>query len=206
MDDLLARAGQVPLPPYIERPPDPRDRERYQTIYARESGSVAAPTAGLHFTPVLLASLRAAGIDVAEIVLHVGPGTFRPVKAADVRDHRVGAEHYEVPPETAAAIAHARATGGRIVAVGTTTVRTLESAARPDGIVACGPGATELMIVPGDAFKVVDALITNFHLPRSSLLLLVCAFAGREKVLATYHEAVTRRYRFYSYGDAMLVQ
>jgi S-adenosylmethionine:tRNA ribosyltransferase-isomerase len=206
MDDLLARAGQVPLPPYIERPPDPRDRERYQTIYARESGSVAAPTAGLHFTPVLLASLRAAGIDVAEIVLHVGPGTFRPVKAVDVRDHRVGAEHYEVPPETADAIAHARATGGRIVAVGTTTVRTLESAARPGGIVACGPGATELMIVPGDAFKVVDALITNFHLPRSSLLLLVCAFAGREKVLATYHEAVTRRYRFYSYGDAMLVQ
>jgi len=201
----LEQAGHVPLPPYIRRPDRPDDRARYQTVYARETGSVAAPTAGLHFTPALLDALRGAGIDVAEIVLHVGPGTFRPVTADEVEDHRLAGEPYVIPRETADAIAAARARGARVVAVGTTVVRTLEAAARGDGAVAAGTGETDLVIAPGFRFRTTDALVTNFHLPRSSLLLLVAAFAGRERVLEAYAEALRRGYRFYSYGDAMLV-
>lgn len=200
----LERHGHVPLPPYVRRPDTPADRERYQVVYAREEGSVAAPTAGLHFTPELLARLQDRGVARAEVVLHVGPGTFRPVEALDVREHRVDPERYEIPPATAEAVARARARGGRVVAVGTTTTRALESATR-DGRPRPGSGETDLVIVPGHRFQAVDALVTNFHLPRSSLLLLVSAFAGRERLLAAYAEAVRARYRFYSYGDAMLL-
>ena len=205
IDAAVERLGHTPLPPYIRRADRPADRERYQTVYARERGSVAAPTAGLHFTGELLALLAEAGIERAELVLHVGPGTFQPVKVARVEDHRVASEPFVVPPETAAAVERARAGGGRVVAVGTTTVRALESVALPGGGIAAGEGETDLVIVPGHRFQAVDALLTNFHLPRSSLLLLVAAFAGREAVLRAYAEAVRERYRFYSYGDAMLV-
>jgi S-adenosylmethionine:tRNA ribosyltransferase-isomerase len=206
LEAALARAGHVPLPPYIRRPDRPDDRARYQTVYARETGSVAAPTAGLHFTPPLLDALRASGIQIAEVVLHVGPGTFRPVTADEIEDHRLAAEPYVIPGETADAIAAARARRARVVAVGTTVVRTLEAAARDDGTVAAGAGETDLVIRPGFRFRTTDALVTNFHLPRSSLLLLVAAFAGRARVLEAYAEAVRRAYRFYSYGDAMLVE
>lgn len=201
----VERRGHVPLPPYIRRPDRPEDRERYQTVYARETGSVAAPTAGLHFTPALLERLAARAIARAELVLHVGPGTFRPVEVEQVEGHRVDAEAFEVPRETAEAVGAARAGGRRVVAVGTTTTRALESAAEPDGGIRSGNGETDLVIVPGYRCRVVDALLTNFHLPRSSLLLLVCAFAGRERVLAAYAEAIREGYRFYSYGDAMLI-
>ena len=201
----IERCGHVPLPPYVRRPDRPEDRERYQTVYAREPGSVAAPTAGLHFTPALLERLRAGGVQAAEVVLHVGPGTFRPVMVDDVADHRLPPEPYEVPEETARAVAAARASGGRVIAVGTTSARTLEGTASAEAVIAAGAGETDLVIVPGHRFRVVDALLTNFHLPRSSLLLLVAAFAGRENVLAAYAEAIRRGYRFYSYGDAMLV-
>jgi S-adenosylmethionine:tRNA ribosyltransferase-isomerase len=204
-EEALERHGHVPLPPYIHRPDAPEDRQRYQTVFARESGSVAAPTAGLHFTPELLDRLRARGVERAEIVLHVGPGTFRPVEVDDVRAHRVDPERLAIPAETAAALDRARAEGRRVVAVGTTATRALESAVDPGGRVRPGEGETDLVIVPGFRFRVVDALVTNFHLPRSSLLLLVSAFAGRERVLSAYAEAVRLRYRFYSYGDAMLV-
>jgi S-adenosylmethionine:tRNA ribosyltransferase-isomerase len=204
-DVALERHGHVPLPPYIRRADAPEDRERYQTVYARETGSVAAPTAGLHFTPELLDRLRGRGVERAEIVLHVGPGTFRPVEAADVREHRVDPERFTIPEETAAAIDRARAEGRRVVAVGTTATRALESAVDDAGWMRPGDGETDLVIVPGFRFRVVDALVTNFHLPRSSLLLLASAFAGRERVLSAYAEAVRHRYRFYSYGDAMLV-
>lgn len=200
----LERHGHVPLPPYVRRPDTPADRERYQVVYAREEGSVAAPTAGLHFTAELLARLQDRGVARAEVVLHVGPGTFRPVEVDDVREHRVDPERYEIPRATAEAVARARARGGRVLAVGTTTTRALESATR-DGRTRPGPGETDLVIVPGHRFQAVDALVTNFHLPRSSLLLLVSAFAGRERLLAAYAEAVRERYRFYSYGDAMLL-
>lgn len=203
--EALERWGHTPLPPYVRRPDRPADRERYQTIFARERGSVAAPTAGLHFTPRLLSALAARGVDLAEVLLHVGPGTFRPVQVEDVEAHRVAAEPFRVPPETAAAVRSTRARGGRVVAVGTTAVRALESAAGEGGEVVPAAGETDLVIVPGYRFRVVDALLTNFHLPRSSLLLLVAAFASREAVLAAYSEAVERGYRFYSYGDAMLV-
>ena len=202
----LERLGHVPLPPYIRRADGPQDRARYQTVYAREQGSVAAPTAGLHFTPAVLAALEARGVERAEVVLHVGPGTFRPVQVADVRDHTLPAETYVLPEDTATAIARARARGGRVVAVGTTTTRVLEERAAATGLPAPGQGETALVIAPGFAFRAVDALLTNFHLPRSSLLLLVSAFAGRERVLSAYAEAVRARYRFYSYGDAMLVR
>jgi S-adenosylmethionine:tRNA ribosyltransferase-isomerase len=205
VDGAIERTGHTPLPPYIRRPDRAEDRERYQTVYARERGSVAAPTAGLHFTAPLLARLEGRGVARAEVVLHVGPGTFQPVKAARVEDHRVAPEPYEVPVETASAIEGTRARGGRVVAVGTTTVRALESAAREDGSLTAGAGETGLVVVPGHRFRAVDALLTNFHLPRSSLLLLVSAFAGRETVLRAYAEAVRLKYRFYSYGDAMLV-
>jgi S-adenosylmethionine:tRNA ribosyltransferase-isomerase len=205
LEGALERCGHTPLPPYIRRPDHPADRERYQTVYARERGSVAAPTAGLHFTTALLAQLEARGVERAEVVLHVGPGTFQPVKAARVEDHRVAPEPYVVPAATASAVAAVRARGGRVLAAGTTTVRALESVAGRDGSLAAGEGETSLVIAPGHRFRAVDALLTNFHLPRSSLLLLVAAFAGREAVLAAYAEAVRLRYRFYSYGDAMLV-
>jgi len=201
----LARCGHTPLPPYIRRPDRPEDRERYQTVYAREPGSIAAPTAGLHFTPAVLAALRARGIETAEVVLHVGPGTFRPVTAERVEDHAVEPEPFAVSKETAEAVSAARARGGRVVAVGTTTVRVLETVARADRGVEAREGETSLVIVPGFTFRAVDALVTNFHLPRSSLLLLVAAFAGRERVLGAYAEAIREGYRFYSYGDAMLL-
>lgn len=201
----LERHGHVPLPPYIRRPDAPADRERYQTVYAREAGSVAAPTAGLHFTPALLEALRRRGIERAEVVLHVGPGTFRPVQVENVTAHRVDPETFVIPPETAEAVARTRARGGRVVAIGTTATRALETAAN-EGAPRPGAGETALVIVPGHRFRLVDGLVTNFHLPRSSLLLLVAAFAGRERVLAAYDEAVRERYRFYSYGDAMLIR
>jgi S-adenosylmethionine:tRNA ribosyltransferase-isomerase len=198
-DELLAR-GELPLPPYIARPqgPTPEDCERYQTVFARHDGSVAAPTAGLHFEP------GATGVETVDITLHVGPGTFLPMDVADVADHRVGSERFEISAAAAAAIEAARAAGRPIVAVGTTTVRALETAAAADGRVRAGKARTELVIRPGHAFRVVDRLLTNFHLPRSSLLMLVCAFAGRERVLAAYAAAVAAGYRFHSYGDCML--
>jgi S-adenosylmethionine:tRNA ribosyltransferase-isomerase len=195
----------VPLPPYIRRADAPADLERYQTVYAREKGSVAAPTAGLHFTPDLLAALASRGVETASLVLHVGPGTFRPVEADDVRAHRVDPERFTIPEATAASFARARAEGRRVLAVGTTVTRTLESAIDAAGHLVPGDGETSLVVVPGHRFRAVDALVTNFHLPRSSLLLLVSAFAGRARVLAAYRAAVAARYRFYSYGDAMLV-
>jgi S-adenosylmethionine:tRNA ribosyltransferase-isomerase len=197
----LDRLGHIPLPPYIHRPDTPADRERYQTVYARHPGSVAAPTAGLHFTEELLREIEAAGIEIARVTLHVGIGTFKPVSAERIEEHRMESERYEISEETAAALRRAR----RVVAVGTTVVRTLESAAR-DGEVQPGSGSTELFITPGFNFQVVDALLTNFHLPRSTLLMLVSAFAGRERVLAANEEAIREGYRFYSYGDAMLVE
>jgi S-adenosylmethionine:tRNA ribosyltransferase-isomerase len=205
--DLLVGHGLPPLPPYIRRyrKPGGEDWSRYQTVYAARDGAVAAPTAGLHFTPELLRRLEGAGIAIHRVTLHVGPGTFRPIRVADVSQHRMEAERYEVPAATAEALARARREGRRVVAVGTTTVRTLETAARDDGEVAAGAGWTDLTIVPGHRFRAVDALLTNFHLPRSSLLLLVSAFAGRERLLDAYRHAVAAGYRFYSYGDAMLI-
>jgi len=206
LPDAIDRVGHVPLPPYIKRDDEHADKERYQTVYARDRGSVAAPTAGLHFTAAQLDALAARGVERADITLHVGYGTFKPVKVEDVEEHVVDAERYAVSPETAAALTRARREGRRIVAVGTTTVRGLESLTlTPDGEVLSGSGETTLFIRPGHRFQLVDAMITNFHLPRSSLLMLVSAFAGREGVLAAYREAVAERYRFYSYGDAMLI-
>ncbi len=204
-DAILARRGHVPLPPYITREDTPADRERYQTVYARIPGSVAAPTAGLHFTPDILAALEARGASLARVTLHVGPGTFRPVTAVDPARHRMEAEAYVVPEPAAAAIAAARARGARVWAVGTTVTRTLEASAGPDSTVRAGAGWTSLFIHPGCTFRVVDRLLTNFHLPRSTLLMLVCAFAGTERTLAAYREAVEQGYRFYSYGDAMAI-
>lgn len=198
-----ANEGQVPLPPYIRH--FRGDPERYQTVYAREARSAAAPTAGLHFTPELLARLRAAGVGTAFVTLDVGPGTFRPVTADDPRHHRLDEERISVPTETAEAIRRTKARGGRVVAVGTTVVRTLEHVAQECGEVQPYEGWTGLLILPGHEFRAIDALITNFHLPRSSLLMLVAAFAGREFVLDAYRSAVVERYRFYSFGDAMLI-
>lgn len=202
--DLLERQGRLPLPPYIDRDEGPMDRDRYQTVYAKESGSVAAPTAGLHFTEALLSRLREMGVLVHEIILHVGPGTFSRVHTEDIADHRVLPERFLVPEETAEAYATTRARGQRVIAVGTTTVRTLESVAS-HGRLAAGPGETDLVIFPGHRFQAVDALVTNFHLPKSSLLFLVSAFAGREITLRAYAEAIRAGYRFYSYGDAMFI-
>lgn len=204
LEAALAQAGRIPLPPYIRRAATGEDAERYQTIWAREPGSAAAPTAGLHFTPGLVEALERRGVARASVTLHVGPGTFLPVRGDDLDQHRMHGERYQVPPEAAAAWAACRARGGRVVAVGTTSVRTLESAFR-EGAVRAGPGRTELFIRPGHPFGAVDGLVTNFHLPRSTLLVLVCAFGGTERVLAAYREAVSRRYRFFSYGDAMLL-
>ena len=201
------RAGEAPLPPYIHRDAaQPADLERYQTVFARVPGAVAAPTAGLHLGAALLRALDEAGIERAEVVLHVGPGTFRPLRDADLAAGRLHAEAFELPAATAAAIDRTRARGGRVVAVGTTTTRVLETRATTDRGVRAGCGETDLFVRPGSAFQIVDALFTNFHLPRSSLLLLVAAFAGRQRILEAYAEAVKRGYRFYSYGDAMLIQ
>lgn len=197
--------GQVPLPPYIDREPEDLDSERYQTVYARVDGAVAAPTAGLHFTEPLLASLSSRGIAAARLVLHVGLGTFRPVATDDPNEHEMEEERYEVSPGAAGTINAARASGGRVVAVGTTSVRVLETVADADGRVHPGEGTTRLFIRPPHEFRCVDVLLTNFHLPRSTLLMLVSAFAGREALLAAYEEAIREGYRFYSYGDAMLV-
>ena len=208
--EILEAVGRMPLPPYVERargtdPRDGLDRDRYQTVFARVPGAVAAPTAGLHFTPELFAALDARGVERAALTLHVGPGTFLPVTGADPRRHRMHAERYVLPAETARAIDRCRARGGRVVAVGTTTVRVLEDRAAEDGGVTAGAGETSLFVLPGHRFRVVDALLTNFHLPGSTLLMLVAAFAGRERVLALYADAVERGYRFYSFGDAMLL-
>jgi S-adenosylmethionine:tRNA ribosyltransferase-isomerase len=204
VDAMVDALGHVPLPPYIKRADNREDRERYQTVFARVRGSVAAPTAGLHFTPQLLAALEARGVERAEVTLHVGYGTFKPVRATRVEDHIVDPEYYEVPETTASAIVRAKQAGRRVIAVGTTTTRALEDAAAAGGVVA-GSGTASLFIYPGYRFRVLDGLLTNFHLPASSLLMLVSAFAGKDKVLAAYREAVEMRYRFYSYGDAMLI-
>jgi len=205
IDDLVDRIGHMPLPPYIARPDAGADRDRYQTVYARERGSVAAPTAGLHFTPAILEALAAGGVERAAVTLHVGYGTFKPVRVEEVEAHVVDPERYSIAAGVAARLNAARAEGRRIVAVGTTTVRALESAGR-GGPIAAGDGVADIFLHPGGApIAHVDALLTNFHLPRSSLLMLVCAFAGREAVLRAYHEAVAAGYRFYSYGDAMLI-
>ena len=206
VDEAIDRVGHVPLPPYIRRGDTPVDAERYQTVYATERGSVAAPTAGLHLTTDLLEQLRQRGVGVARVTLHVGYGTFAPIRADEVEAHRVDPEPYRVPPETAAAVRRARREGRRVVAVGTTTTRTLETAARAGGgEVRAGDGVSDLYLYPGAAFHVVGGLLTNFHLPRSSLLMLVSAFAGWERIRGAYAEALRAGYRFYSYGDAMLI-
>ncbi|MDR0434622.1 MAG: tRNA preQ1(34) S-adenosylmethionine ribosyltransferase-isomerase QueA [Gracilibacteraceae bacterium] len=202
-EDELRLWGQAPLPPYIGVPL--ADKERYQTVYARETGSAAAPTAGLHFTPALLERLRRGGVETREILLHVGVGTFRPVRTDKVEEHVMHSERFRIESETAAAVRRAKAEGRRVVAVGTTVVRTLEAAAARTGKVEAGTGETDIFIYPGFRFQVVDALITNFHFPRSTLLMLVSAFAGRDNVLAAYAEAARLKYRFYSFGDAMFV-
>ena len=205
--DLVDRLGHMPLPPYIHRADTAADRERYQTVFAAHRGSVAAPTAGLHFTPEILAALEARGVERAAITLHVGYGTFKPVRSATVEDHVVDPERYDISPEAADAVTRARTDGRRIVAVGTTTTRALEdAAARGAGVVRAGSADATTFIYPGFRFQVITGLMTNFHLPQSSLLMLVSAFAGRDLVLSAYREAVTQRYRFYSYGDAMLIR
>lgn len=204
-EDVLERLGQPPLPPYIHREVRPEDRERYQTVYARRAGAVAAPTAGLHFTREALSSLEKAGVQTVFLTLHVGLGTFRPVSVSDVEVHKMHAEPYDISAEAAEAINKARRSGGRVVAVGTTVVRALETVADEHGFVEAGRGETDLFIYPGYRFRTVDALLTNFHLPRSTLLMMVAAFAGRKFILAAYREALEQRYRFYSYGDCMLI-
>jgi len=206
VSDAIDAVGHVPLPPYIKRGDRAADRDRYQTVFARWRWSVAAPTAGLHFTPALLTALAARGVEIAEITLHVGYGTFQPVRVDRVEDHRLESEQYEISEQTAATINEALGDRRRVIAVGTTTTRTLEAVAGANaGRIVAGSGATDLFIYPGYDFHVVAGLLTNFHLPRSSLLMLVAAFAGRERVLAAYHAAIAERYRFYSYGDAMLI-
>lgn len=202
--EVVAAIGEVPLPPYLRRPLEDFDRTRYQTIFARVSGAVAAPTAGLHFTPGVLAALESQGIQVVSVTLHVGPGTFQPIREEDYTRHRLRPEYFCLSPASAAALNAARQAGKKIVAVGTTTVRLLEARGRT-GILEPGTGEVDLYIYPGFTFRIVDKLLTNFHLPRSSLLLLVSAFAGRELILAAYQAAIAARYRFYSYGDCMLI-
>ena len=202
-EEILDQLGQMPLPPYITH--ELTDKNRYQTVYAKYDGSAAAPTAGLHFTPQLLAAIREMGVEIAEVTLHVGLGTFRPVKAQTVQEHHMHSEYFSIDEEAAEKINRARAGGGRILCVGTTSCRTLESAAAEDGFLAPASGWTDIFIYPGYRFKIMDGLITNFHLPESTLLMLVSAFAGREHVLAAYEEAVREGYRFFSFGDAMLI-
>jgi S-adenosylmethionine:tRNA ribosyltransferase-isomerase len=206
VDEVVDAIGHVPLPPYIKRGDHETDRERYQTIFARSRGSIAAPTAGLHFNPALVASCAARGVEIAQITLHVGYGTFQPVRVDQIEDHRVEPERYEIDATAAETIANALRESRRIIAVGTTTTRTLEAVAREhDGRIVTGTGWADVFIYPGFAFRVISGLLTNFHLPRSSLLMLVSAFAGRERVLDAYRRAIAERYRFYSYGDAMLI-
>ncbi|MDB5970659.1 MAG: queA [Hydrocarboniphaga sp.] len=202
---LLERVGRLPLPPYIDHVPGSEDGERYQTVFATQPGAVAAPTAGLHFDDDLLARLRGRGIATATLTLHVGAGTFQPLRVDDLSEHRMHAERYDIPATLVAAIAHTRAAGKRVVAVGTTVARALESAAAGDGVVRVGEGETRLFITPGYRFRIVDRLLTNFHLPESTLLMLVSAFGGYEQLMAAYRYAVAQRYRFFSYGDAMLI-
>jgi S-adenosylmethionine:tRNA ribosyltransferase-isomerase len=204
-EEAIARFGQLPLPPYIARAPGAIDEDRYQTVYARREGSVAAPTAGLHFTSELLDQLAKRGVRIADLDLEVGPGTFKPVESEDLRGHVMHAERYDVPPALVGAVAETRARGGRVWAVGTTVVRALESAADEAGVLRAGIAETALFVTPGYRFRVVDHLVTNFHLPRSTLLMLVSAFAGYEQTMDAYRHAVAQRYRFYSYGDAMVV-
>jgi S-adenosylmethionine:tRNA ribosyltransferase-isomerase len=206
--DVLAyaeKAGLVPLPPYIRRAPLEADRQRYQTIFARHPGAVAAPTAGLHFTEELLRGLKAEGIGTTMVTLHVGPGTFKPVTAEDIRAHAMDAEWYDLPAETARRVSEVRAAGARVIAVGSTSLRVLETAAAKGLPLSPSAGETSLFIYSGYDFKVVDGMLTNFHLPRTSLFMLVCALAGRERMLEAYQIAMAERYRFYSYGDAMLI-
>lgn len=204
----VERLGHVPLPPYIARADRPNDRDRYQTVYAVARGSVAAPTAGLHFTPEILKEIRVRGVEITEVTLHVGLGTFQPVRVEKVEDHRLHREHYEISTEAARTISGAKASGRRVVAVGTTTVRTLEYAATmaPGNRLEAGSGGADLFIYPGYEFRLVDALLTNFHLPQSTLLMLVCALGGKELVMRAYRHAVDENYRFYSYGDCMFVE
>jgi S-adenosylmethionine:tRNA ribosyltransferase-isomerase len=204
-DEAIQRYGRLPLPPYITRLPGKLDEVRYQTVYARVEGSVAAPTAGLHFTPELLDRLTAGGVEVLGLDLQVGPGTFKPVEVEDPALHEMHPEHYEISEALASGVETVRGKGGRVWAVGTTVVRALESAAREDRTVKAGSGDTRLMITPGYSFKVIDRMLTNFHLPRSTLLMLVSAFAGHGLTMAAYRHAIAARYRFYSYGDAMVI-
>lgn len=204
--DLAEAHGKLPLPPYIEHPADGADDTRYQTVYARQPGAVAAPTAGLHFDEEMLSTLRQQGVNTAFLTLHVGAGTYQPVRVENIADHRMHSEHFTIPAATAAAIAATRTAGGRIIAVGTTSLRALESASNADGSVQTGDAETHIFITPGYHFKVVDRLITNFHLPKSTLLMLVSAFAGFDNIRAAYAQAVAERYRFFSYGDAMLLE
>ncbi len=203
--ELLERYGSLPLPPYISHEADAEDEQRYQTVFARAAGAVAAPTAGLHFDDAMLQALRAKGVQIAYVTLHVGAGTFQPVRAEYIREHAMHSECYEIPQATVDAIARARNAGGRVIAVGTTSLRALESAAQ-DGELQAGAGETRIFITPGYRFKVVDMLLTNFHLPKSTLLMLVCAFGGMEQMLAAYRHAVGKEYRFFSYGDAMFIE
>ena len=203
-EEILDQLGQMPLPPYITH--TLQDKNRYQTVYAKYDGSAAAPTAGLHFTPELLDEIRAMGVKIAEVTLHVGLGTFRPVKVEHVQDHHMHSEYYEVTAEAAALINETKQAGGRVIAVGTTSCRTLESAAEEDGYLTAKSGWTDIFIYPGYKFKVIDALITNFHLPESTLVMLVSALAGRDHIMNAYAEAVKERYRFFSFGDAMFIQ
>jgi S-adenosylmethionine:tRNA ribosyltransferase-isomerase len=206
VDQAIDAIGHVPLPPYIKRDDQPADRDGYQTVFARDRGSIAAPTAGLHFTTPLLNALAARGVELAEITLHVGYGTFQPVRVERVEEHRLEPERYEISDAAASAINRVAADGRRVIAVGTTTTRTLEAVSRANGgRLIAGSGSADLFIYPGFPFRTVSGLVTNFHLPQSSLLMLVAAFAGRERVLAAYHAAIADRYRFYSYGDAMLI-
>ena len=203
-EEILDRLGQMPLPPYITH--QLKDKNRYQTVYAEHDGSAAAPTAGLHFTPELLEEIQAKGVRLAHVTIHVGLGTFRPVKVEDVSQHHMHSEYYVVEEEQARLINDTRAAGGRVICVGTTSCRTLESAADEDGILRAGSGWTDMFIYPGYRFKIMDALITNFHLPESTLLMLVSAFADKEKIMKAYEEAVRQRYRFFSFGDAMFIK
>ena len=203
-EEILDQLGQMPLPPYITH--TLQDKNRYQTVYAKYDGSAAAPTAGLHFTPELLEEIRGKGVKIAEVTLHVGLGTFRPVKVEHVQDHHMHSEYYEVTEEAAALINETKQAGGRVIAVGTTSCRTLESAAAEDGSLTAKSGWTDIFIYPGYTFKVIDALITNFHLPESTLVMLVSALAGRDHIMNAYAEAVKERYRFFSFGDAMFIQ
>lgn len=203
--ELFERIGQMPLPPYVKREPGPEDRRWYQTVFADRQGSIAAPTAGLHFTTGLVEALGQKGVGIARITLHVGPGTFLPVRTARIEEHRMWPERYAVSEETVQAVARARSAGGRVIAVGTTVVRSLESAASADGDLKAMSGETSLFITPGYSFRIVDAMMTNFHLPRTTLAMLVAAFVGLDRLRVLYEEAIRERYRFYSYGDAMLI-